>query len=119
MGIQLSVDDFGTGYSSLAYLKQLPMDELKIDRSFVMGMINDKDDAIIVRATIDLAHNLGLRVVGEGVESEEIMNKLKLYECDLAQGYGICKPLPANEFLQWLDDYERKTIAQAVTDHSS
>ena len=118
MGIQLSIDDFGTGYSSLAYLKQLPVDELKIDRGFVMNMLNDRDDAVIVRATIDLAHNLGLRVVAEGVESEEIMDKLKLYECDLAQGYGICKPLPASEFLQWLNDSGRKTIAQAVTERS-
>jgi len=104
MGISLSIDDFGTGYSSLAYLKQLPMDEIKIDKSFVMDMINDKDDYIIVRATIDLAHNMGRKVIAEGVESPEIWEILDRMGCDMAQGNYISIPRTADDFAQWLQD---------------
>jgi diguanylate cyclase (GGDEF)-like protein/PAS domain S-box-containing protein len=104
MGISLSIDDFGTGYSSLAYLKQLPMDEIKIDKSFVMDMINDKDDYIIVRATIDLAHNMGRKVIAEGVESPEIWEILDRMGCDMAQGNYISTPRTADDFAQWLQD---------------
>ncbi|MDD0811726.1 EAL domain-containing protein [Curvibacter sp. RS43] len=100
-GFQLSIDDFGTGYSSLAYLKRLPVDELKIDKSFVMGMEKDDDDAKIVRSTIDLAHNLGLSVVAEGVENAVILDRLAALSCDEAQGYHISRPLPAEAFLNW------------------
>jgi diguanylate cyclase (GGDEF)-like protein len=100
-GFKLSIDDFGTGYSSLAYLKSLPVDELKIDKSFVMKMESDEDDAKIVRSTIDLAHNLGLTVVAEGVENALIWDKLKELHCDEAQGYFMSKPIPANEFSAW------------------
>ena len=100
-GFKLSIDDFGTGYSSLAYLKRLPVDELKIDKSFVMNMEKDDDDAKIVRSTIDLAHNLGLTVVAEGVENQLIWNKLRELACDEAQGYFMSKPLPASEFMGW------------------
>ncbi|MDD0840200.1 EAL domain-containing protein [Curvibacter sp. HBC61] len=100
-GFQLSIDDFGTGYSSLAYLKRLPVDELKIDKSFVMGMEKDEDDAKIVRSTIDLAHNLGLSVVAEGVENAVILERLADLSCDEAQGYHISRPLPAEAFLSW------------------
>ena len=89
MGVQLSIDDFGTGYSSLSYLKQLPVKQLKIDRSFVSDMMEDHDDAMIVRSTIDLAHNLGLDTVAEGVETEVVLNRLKEMNCDQAQGYLI------------------------------
>jgi len=102
MGISLSIDDFGTGYSSLAYLKQLPMDEIKIDKSFVIDMISDKDDYIIVRSTIDLAHNMGRKVIAEGVESPEIWEILDRMGCDMAQGNYISAPLSSNEFSQWL-----------------
>ena len=100
-GFKLSIDDFGTGYSSLAYLKRLPVDELKIDKSFVMGMAAGEDDAMIVRSTIDLAHNLGLTVVAEGVESAAILERLRALACDEAQGYHIARPLPVDDFLAW------------------
>ena len=100
-GFKLSIDDFGTGYSSLAYLKRLPVDELKIDKSFVMGMQVGEDDVMIVRSTIDLAHNLGLTLVAEGVETAEIMEHLRALACDEAQGYHITRPLPVDDFLAW------------------
>ena len=96
-GFKLSIDDFGTGYSSLAYLKALPVDELKIDKSFVMAMERDVDDAKIVRSTIDLAHNLGLTVVAEGIENATIWGLLRALGCDEGQGYHMCRPLPADE----------------------
>ncbi|RYF26864.1 MAG: EAL domain-containing protein [Comamonadaceae bacterium] len=100
-GFKLSIDDFGTGYSSLGYLKRLPVDELKIDKSFVMGMATDEGDAQIVRSTIDLAHNLGLTVVAEGVETAAILERLQSLSCDDAQGYYISKPMPIDAFLAW------------------
>ncbi len=100
-GFKLSIDDFGTGYSSLAYLKRLPVSELKIDKSFVMGMEQDENDAKIVRSTVDLAHNLGLTVVAEGVESLDILQRLRELECDEAQGYFISKPMPSEQFAAW------------------
>jgi diguanylate cyclase (GGDEF)-like protein/PAS domain S-box-containing protein len=102
MGETLSIDDFGTGYSSLAYLQRLPVDELKIDKSFVTGLSTAGDDAVIVRSTIDLAHNLGLTVVAEGVEDEGAKEMLIDYGCDRAQGYFFARPCPADEFLAWL-----------------
>ena len=101
LGFKLSIDDFGTGYSSLAYLKRLPVDELKIDKSFVLSMETDLDDAKIVRSTIDLAHNLGLTVVAEGVENAKAWDMLRELNCDEAQGYHMGKPMPATEFSQW------------------
>jgi diguanylate cyclase (GGDEF)-like protein/PAS domain S-box-containing protein len=103
MGIRLSIDDFGTGYSSLAYLKRLPVDEIKIDRSFVMNMDEDEDDATIVRSTIDLGRNLGLEVVAEGVESGPIWDRLTALGCTVAQGYYLSRPLPADELTPWLE----------------
>ncbi len=102
MGISLSIDDFGTGYSSLSYLKQLPVNEIKIDRSFVMEMTQDDDDAAIVRATIDLAHNMGLRVVAEGVKDQDTWRALKRLGCDIAQGFYLSEPLKAEAFIDWL-----------------
>lgn len=97
-GITFSIDDFGTGHSSLSRLRKLPVSELKIDRSFVMGMEENKDDLIIVKSTIDLAHNLGIQVVAEGVESGSILDRLNGMHCDYAQGYHISRPLPGQEF---------------------
>lgn len=103
MGYKLSIDDFGTGYSSLAYLKKMPLTELKIDKSFVIDLLNSENDAVIVKATINLAHNLGLRVTAEGVESQAILDKLGEYDCDLAQGYHLGKPMSLTDFNQRLN----------------
>jgi EAL domain-containing protein (putative c-di-GMP-specific phosphodiesterase class I) len=101
LGMMLSIDDYGTGYSSMAQLKRLPLDELKIDRSFVKGLEHSEDDEIIVRSTIDLGHNMGLTVVGEGVESRAELNKLRKLDCDTAQGFFISRSLPAADFDAW------------------
>jgi diguanylate cyclase (GGDEF)-like protein len=103
LGVRLSLDDFGTGHSSLAYLKSLPLDEVKIDRSFVIGMAEDGDDAAIVRSTIDLARHLGLEVVAEGVETAAVLDELALLSCDVAQGYYLSRPLPAEEIREWVE----------------
>jgi diguanylate cyclase (GGDEF)-like protein/PAS domain S-box-containing protein len=102
MGVRLSVDDFGTGYSSLTHLRELPIDEIKVDKSFVMGMMKNDADAAIVRTVIDLGHNLGKQVCAEGVEDEPTWHRLRDIGCDLAQGYWIARPLPAKELMDWL-----------------
>ncbi len=104
LGFRLAIDDFGTGYSSLAYLKKLPVRVLKIDKSFVVDMVRDQDDAAIVRTSIELGHNLGLEVVAEGVESGEILERLSKARCDAAQGLYISPPLSAEELEPWLRD---------------
>jgi diguanylate cyclase (GGDEF)-like protein len=103
LGTKLSIDDFGTGFSSLSYLRTLPTSELKIDRSFVGNLTLDERDEVIVRSTIDLGHNLGLRVVAEGVEDVGTLDRLRTLGCDLAQGYGISRPLAFDRFLVWLN----------------
>src|SRR3954469_25757268 len=103
MGVQLSIDDFGTGYSSLAYLQELPVDAIKIDKSFVMEMQEDAGNATIVQSTIDLGHNLGLEVVAEGVESAESYSTLAGLGCDYAQGYFLSKPLSPDKMSIWLE----------------
>jgi diguanylate cyclase (GGDEF)-like protein len=102
LGVRLSVDDFGTGYSSLANLRKMPIDELKIDRSFVSPMLQDESDLIIVRSTINLGHDLGLRVIAEGVEDGATLDELAALGCDLAQGYHVSRPMPADAFNAWL-----------------
>ncbi len=105
IGVHLSIDDFGTGYSSLNYLRQLNVNELKIDKSFVMDMIEDENDQIIVRAVTSLAHDLNLKVTAEGVENEQILLELKKYKCDIAQGYYLSKPLDLLDVLEWIKNY--------------
>ncbi|HEX7165911.1 MAG TPA: EAL domain-containing protein, partial [Acidimicrobiales bacterium] len=101
MGVTLAIDDFGTGYSSLAYLKRLPVDELKIDRSFVQELARGQGTAV-VQTIIGLGHELGLRVVAEGVESFDMLDALHGLGCDMIQGHHVSKPLPAIEFEHWL-----------------
>ena len=102
VGVHMSIDDFGTGYSSLSYLRRLPVSELKIDRSFVANLLLDDQDEVIVRSTIDLGHNLGLEVVAEGVENNEVLERLRSFGCDVAQGFCISRPLPARHLMSWL-----------------
>ncbi|MDH5512130.1 MAG: bifunctional diguanylate cyclase/phosphodiesterase [Gammaproteobacteria bacterium] len=104
IGVKLSIDDFGTGYSSLAYVKKMPVNELKIDKSFVMNMDKDKGDAMIVRTVIDMAHNFEIAVTAEGVESQEILEQLAELGCDCAQGFHMAKPMPAADLMKWLQD---------------
>jgi len=101
MGYQLSIDDFGTGYSSLAYLKKMPLVELKIDKSFIEDILTSENDDVIVKATINLAHNLGFHVTAEGVETKDVLEKIKPYGCDIVQGYYFSKPLSASDFETW------------------
>ncbi len=104
MGIHFSIDDFGTGYSSLGYLQKLPVDEIKIDKSFVMNMMKDKNSMKIVRSIIEFGHSLGLKVAAEGVEDRDTFDKLILLDCDLAQGYYMSRPIPAPELILWLKE---------------
>jgi len=120
MGIALSIDDFGTGYSSMSYLKDLPVRELKIDRSFVMGMMHNDGDRVLVQSAIDLGHNLGLHVVAEGVENAETRQALSAMGCDLLQGYHIRRPASAADLDPWLaghigngEDLSRRSASTA------
>ena len=118
LGFRLSIDDFGTGYSSLAYLKRLPVDEIKIDRSFVMSMEKDPNDARIVRSTIDLAHGLGLTVVAEGVENAQVWQLLREQACDEAQGFHMSRPLPSSEFISWSTGWTTRLSAMKLKGES-
>ena len=102
IGVQVSIDDFGTGYSSMAYLQKLLVAKIKIDKSFVIDMDKDQKDDVIVRSAIELAHNLGLKAVAEGVESAEVWERLKAMGCDSAQGYYMSKPLTPEKFAEWM-----------------
>jgi diguanylate cyclase (GGDEF)-like protein len=102
MGVRLAIDDFGTGHSSLAYLKRLPVDEIKIDKSFILELPEDGDNAVIVRAIIELAHNMGREVVAEGIENQSVWQWLELNGCDIAQGYFLGRPMPVRDLEAWL-----------------
>lgn len=104
MGLKLSIDDFGTGHSSLVHLRRLPVHTLKVDKSFVVDMDSDEENASIVRATIDLGHSLGLTVTAEGVETRTVHDLLKGMKCDYYQGYYIGKPMTLTELERWLGD---------------
>jgi diguanylate cyclase (GGDEF)-like protein len=106
MGVQIAIDDFGTGYSSMAHLKTLPVHELKVDRSFVSHMVSNTRDAVIVRSTVDLGRNLGLRVVAEGVEDPATLQQLDGLGCDAIQGYYISRPVPPDDLIHWLEEYQ-------------
>jgi EAL domain-containing protein (putative c-di-GMP-specific phosphodiesterase class I) len=103
LGVSVAIDDFGTGYSSLAYLTGLPIGELKIDKSFVRAMSSDTRNAIVVRSTIELAHNLGMRTVAEGIEDAFTFERLRALGCELAQGFHMSRPLPAAGLERWWD----------------
>jgi diguanylate cyclase (GGDEF)-like protein len=110
LGVELAIDDFGTGYSSMSYLKALPVHELKVDRSFVHQMANDDGDAVIVRSTIELGHNLGLRVVAEGVEDAATWQELQKLGCDNVQGFYLGKPMPPTDMETWLSTQQPQAI---------
>ncbi len=113
LGMRLAIDDFGTGYSSLAYLQRLPVDEVKIDPSFVMGMTAEESSAPIVRATIELAHTLGFEVVAEGVENRPTWDLLLESGCDIVQGFYVSRPMPASAVGDWLDRKSTGTLLSA------
>jgi EAL domain-containing protein (putative c-di-GMP-specific phosphodiesterase class I) len=102
IGIAISIDDFGTGYSSLSYLKRFPIDNLKIDISFIRDVVKDPDSASIVMAIINMAHTLNLKTIAEGIETEEQLKFLRLLRCDMGQGFYFSKPLPAEEIERFL-----------------
>lgn len=108
MSVRLSIDDFATGYSSLSYLKKLPVDEIKVDKYFVIDMVTDNDNAAIVRSTIEPAPNLNLKIVAEGVETHGTLVQLVALGCDKAQGYLFTRPLPADEMQSWLLNYQKE-----------
>lgn len=112
MGVRIALDDFGIGYSSLAYLNRLPLDQIKIDRSFVLGMIDDESSATIVRATVELGHGLGYAVVAEGVENTETRQRLTALGCDAIQGFLVARPMPADQTAEWIG---RATVATVAT----
>ena len=114
MGVSIALDDFGTGFSSLSQLQQLPVDEIKIDRSFVIHMETDRNDAALVRSIIDLGRNLGLRVTAEGVETSIVRRTLRDLGCDFAQGYHLSRPVPADECLRYLESILRPVPLGAV-----
>ncbi|MBK5330815.1 MAG: EAL domain-containing protein, partial [Ilumatobacteraceae bacterium] len=118
LGVTLSVDDFGTGFSSLTYMRDLPVKEVKIDRSFVTDIGKSRRDAVIVESTIELAHALDLRVVAEGVEDADALALLLGFGCDQAQGYHLCMPQPAKQISAWLHERSRlsgrSTLSTAV-----
>ncbi len=113
LGLRISIDDFGTGFSSLAYLNHLPVDELKVDRSFVLRMMNSSEDLAIVESVVELAHTLGCSVVAEGVEEREVLTALGHMRCDSAQGYHIGKPQAAERIPSWLEDYHARMAQRA------
>lgn len=107
LGIRISIDDYGTGQSTLTYIKRMPLDELKIDRSFVQFAHRDQNDAVLVRSTVGLAHELGLTVVAEGVEDQACLDFLREIKCDMAQGYFVARPAPVETLVELLDERNR------------
>ena len=110
LGVCLSIDDFGTGYSSLSHLARMPVDEMKIDRSFVQSLESDAEFATVLRSAIDMGHGLGLKVVAEGVETSVAAGRLREFGCDIAQGYFYAKPMPLEAFSSWMQGRPRVPI---------
>ena len=110
LGVRIAIDDYGTGYASLSYLKRLPADELKIDRAFVQHVTSDQSDQAIVRSTVNMAHHLGMSVVAEGVEDQATWDLLETLQCDIAQGYYLSRPIPAQDLERWLDERKEATM---------
>jgi len=108
IGFELAIDDFGTGFSSLNYLKILPVDLLKIDKSFISDMCENATDRAVVKTIVELGHNLNCKVVAEGVEDKETLEKLMILKVDKIQGYYFSKPIPSHDFLIWMEKYETK-----------
>jgi len=106
--VRLAMDDYGTGYSSLAYIKDLALDEIKIDRAFVTAIDANSQNAAIVRSTIELGHSLGMMVIAEGVETEAELRHLQAFGCDYAQGYRISRPMPADDIPRWMAARQRR-----------
>jgi diguanylate cyclase (GGDEF)-like protein len=115
MGIHFAIDDFGTGYSALAHLQKLSVNEIKIDKSFVAGLLTDQRSAAIVRSIIDLGRNLGLNIIAEGVEDQRVWEHLAELGCDVAQGYRICRPLPPDELISWLGESSHSAKQSELT----
>ena len=113
-GVKISLDDFGRGQTSLGYLSALPVHELKIDRSLISDMRQNPAHAAIVRSMIELGHNLSMRVVAEGVETEDVLTQLGAYGCDLAQGYLLARPMPVAQLQQWLTDRRARRVAASA-----
>jgi EAL domain-containing protein (putative c-di-GMP-specific phosphodiesterase class I) len=111
LGVRVALDDFGTGYSSLAYLKGLPIDELKIDRSFIKDAADSEHEAALVRAMIELGHTLGLKVVAEGVEDAATMRLLRSLRCDAVQGFYISRPVPGDALTKWARSSQLRRVA--------
>jgi EAL domain-containing protein (putative c-di-GMP-specific phosphodiesterase class I) len=114
LGVRLALDDFGTGHSSLALLGRLPLDQIKIDRSFVTDLATNPGNEVIVRSIISLGHQLGLEVVGEGVETVEVTARLQHYGCDILQGYTLTPPLPAGELEHWLEEDQLTRVSESA-----
>ena len=110
LGAKISIDDYGTGFSSLQYLKILPINEIKIDKSFVTDMVDYENDAVIVRSIIDLSHNLGLSVVAEGVETQDVYDILEILRCDVIQGYHVSRPITSEKLEEWLMQYTNDAV---------
>jgi EAL domain-containing protein (putative c-di-GMP-specific phosphodiesterase class I) len=121
LGFSLSIDDFGTGYTSLASIKRLPINEIKIDKSFITNMLTDNKEALIVHSVIDLGHNLGLKVVAEGIETQDLLETLTALGCDEIQGYFVCPPKPANDLNAWFEasPWELVTTVERKPDFQS
>jgi len=112
IGVRISMDDFGTGHSSLAQIKNMPLHELKIDKSFITNMMSDEQNRAIVHTTVELAHHMNLRVVAEGIEDEETLRQLSKMGCEEAQGYFLSRPVPPNELIDWLENREQVSYTE-------